>query len=556
MRARWAGLVVVALALAGCGGVPTSGSVEPGSIIDEASAELDVAYNPGGPLADATQSEIMLGFITAATNPQNDYNVARSYLAADYREKWDPNKITQIRTGIGQARPESDTSQSYSLTSSAHVDENGQYVEDQPATQVLDFTFVKDANDQWRISSAPDGIVLSRESFNAIFEAHPLYFYDATNTYLVPDLRWFPKTKLLASVVVRELLEGQAAWLQQGVTNTYFPAGTKLDSSVVVESGVATVELSEQVLDASSEQLQLMRQQLRASIGNVSSVVITGGGVPLGDQEGGSAPETADLMVQDQLLARQDDAFGFLKSSGSVGALAGVSAEVIALGATDATLTRDGSAAAVQTPTGAWLVFANNAKAVQIDARAGLLAPAVDNSGFVWTVPAGDASAIVAHDDDGNAYPIAAPQFSGMQAVSFSISRDGSRVLMLSTTVLGPRLSVAGIIRADGVPTGLGTPLSLPINQSSLPLDATWVDGNTVATLTVPSDDDQSTVTAYQLGGPTTTLGRVAGGASVVGGNGGTEGLRVVTSDGDVFRPRGNGWADTGTTVTFVATQQ
>ena len=556
MRARWAGIVVVALALAGCGGVPSDGSVEPGSIIDEGAADLDVAYNPGGPLTGATQTDIMLGFIIAATNPQNDYAVARSYLAEGFREEWDADAITQIRTGIGQPRVESDTSQSFTLTSAAHVDENGQYIEDQPATQVLDFTFVQDENDQWRIQSAPDGIVLSRESFNAIFEARPLYFYDPTNTYLVPDLRWFPKTTRIATLVVRKLLEGQTAWLQQGVTNSYFPAGTKLESGVTVESGVATVALSEDVLDASPEQLQLMRQQLRASIGNLSSVVITVGGVTLDEPDGATAPQTADLTVQDQLLARQDDVFGFLKTNGAVGALVGVSTEVVSLNATDATLSRNGTAAAVQTPTGAWLIFSSNAKAVLLDARAGLLAPAIDNSDFVWTVPAADASAIVAHDFDGNAYPIAAPQFAGMQATSFSISRDGSRVLMLSSTALGPRLSVAGIIRTDGVPTGLGAALSLPINQSSIALDATWVDGNTIATLTIPADDDQSAVTAYQLGGPSTGLGRVAGGVTLTGGNNATDGLRVVTGEGDVYRPRGNGWADTGTSVTFVATQQ
>lgn len=554
MRARWAGLVVVALALAGCGGVPTSGSVEPGAIIDEGDA-IDVAYNPRGPRVGASQSEIMEGFIAAATNPQNDYEVAKSYLATGFRDEWDPDAITQIRTGIGQSRVVSETSYSYSLTSAAHVDENGQYTADEPATQVLDFTFAQDDDGEWRITSAPNGIVLSREGFNAVFEAHPLYFFDPTNAYLVPDLRWFPKTTRLSTVAVRELLEGQTSWLQQGVTNSYFPPATRLDSIVSIESGVATVALSEEALEATEEQVRLMRQQLIATIGNVTSVVITAGVVTLDETDGGPAPAAIIVPVEDQLLARQDDVFGFLKTNGTVGALAGLSGEIVGLEATDAALNRTGSAAAVLTPTGAWLVFASSAKAVQLDTRTGLLAPAVDTSDFVWTVPAADASAIIAYDADGVAYPINAPQFAGMQAVSFSISRDGSRVLMLSTTELGPRLTVSGIIRTDGVPTGLGTPLSLPIDQTATALDATWVDSNTIATLTIPADDDQSAVTSYQLGGPSKGLGRVVGGASLVGGNG-VEGIWVATGEGEVFRPRGNGWADTGTSVTFMATQQ
>ena len=74
MRARWTGIVLVVLALAGCAGVPSSGPVEQGSIIDDAD-EFDVAFNPRGPQEGASQSEILLGFIAAALNPSNDYEV-------------------------------------------------------------------------------------------------------------------------------------------------------------------------------------------------------------------------------------------------------------------------------------------------------------------------------------------------------------------------------------------------------------------------------------------------------------------------------------------------
>lgn len=554
MRALRVGMVVVVLALAGCGGVPSSGSVVPGSIIDEEDL-IDVAFDPQGPQAGDSQSEIMLGFIAAATNPQSDYDVARSFLADDFREEWDPDAITQIRTGVGQARAESDTAFSYLLTSSAHVDDRGQYTEEPPATQVLPFTFVQDENDQWRIASAPDGIVLSRESFNDIFAPHPLYFYDPTNSYLVPDLRWFPETTRLATTVVRELLKGPSGLLQQGVTNSYFPAGTKLDSSVVVEAGVATVALSEDVLTATPEQLQLMRQQLRDTIGDVSSVVITVGGVTLEEQDGGPTPATSNLTVESQPLALQGDVFGYLRTNGSVGAFAGLSTDVVGLGATDVTLLRDKSAAAVVTPSGVWLVSAGSAVPLLLDSRPGLIAPAADNSGFVWTVPASDASAIIAYDAAGEAHTIGVPQFAGMQAVSFAISRDGTRVLMLATTPLGPGLFVAGIVRTEGVPTQLGSLIALPIEQSSAALDATWADDNTIAALRILADDDQSSIVAYQLGGTSESLGRLADGVSIVGGNG-ADGLRVLTADGDIFQPRGNGWADTGATVTVLATQQ
>lgn len=557
-RARWAGLVVIAVALTGCGGIPTSGSVEAGRLI-EPEALIDVGFNPGDPQIGATPSEIMQGFIAAATNPQNNYEVARKYLDESIREDWDPDYSTQIRTGIAQPRSESEgeteAAASYTFTGAAHVNADGQYVDDDPATQVLDFTFVRDENDEWRIASADDGIVLTRESFNSIFEPHPLYFFDPTTSYLVPDLRWFPTTSRLSTAIVRQLLKGQSTWLQQGVTNTYFPTGTKLDSTVTIDAGVATVALSGEALDASAAQVQLMRQQLRDTLGTVSSVVITVNGVVLEEQDGGTSPAVAGLTVENQPLVLQDSTYGFLAANGGVSALTGQSAEVADLGATDATLARSGTYSAVLTPSGVWRVFTSSTPPLQIDSRAGLLAPATDNAGFVWTMPSSDVSAITAYDSTGKAYPISAPQLAGIRGVSFTISRDGTRALILGQTDLGPRLYVAGIIRADGVPTQLGELRALPIESTSAPLDATWVDDNTVATLTVTAEDDRSTVTSYQIGGPRTAIGRIDGGVAIVGGNG-LDGLRVLGSDGAVYNPRGTSWANTGYSVSFIATQQ
>lgn len=554
MRASWAGVVIVALTLAGCAGIPSSGSVEQGTIIDEGDL-LPVAFDPQGPQAGDSQSEIILGFIAAATNPSNDYEVARSFLADSIRDEWDPDFITQIRSGVAQAPSETESGYSYSLTSVAHVNDRGQYSEDSPATQVLDFTFVQDENDEWRISSAPDGIVLTRESFNLIFEPRPLYFFDPTNTYLVPDLRWFPKTSKSTTAAVRELIKGQSSWLQQGATNTYFPEATKLEAGVSIEAGVATVALSAEVLAATADELQLMRQQLRETIGSVSSVVITVAGTPQDEQEGGPPPATGNLTVESQPLALQGDSFGYLKANGAVASLGGLSTEVVGLGALDATMLRDRSAAAVLAANGVWLVFANNDDAIRLDSRAGLIGPTADNSGFVWTVPSSDASAIVAYDSSGKATPISAPQFAGMQAISFAISRDGSRALMLARTALGPQLFVAGIVRTDGVPTQLGSAVALPLEQASTAIDAAWVDDNTVAALRVQPGDELTSVVSFQIGGTSSSLGRLAGGVSIVGGNG-SDGLRVLTANGDLFQPRGNGWADTGVSVTMLATQQ
>lgn len=551
---RWAGLALLFLLLAGCGGIPTSGGVQQGGRIDEA-PPIDTAYNPAGPQKGDSQLGIMRGFILAATNPQNDYDIARQFLHKSIRGDWKPDEIVQIRDDVGQPRQESETEYSYTFTSSAYVKDLGQYSEGDPTTQVLHFSFVKDSDGEWRISSAPPGIVLSQQAFDEIFDAYPLYFFDPSNSYLVPDLRWFANTSRLPNQLVRGLLAGQSAWLQQGVTNSYFPQGTSLGSSVSIDSGVATVELSDDANAATPEARDKMREQLRATIGTVSDVVITVNGLPIEVPNSGPNPPTINPQVEGRILVRNGDEFGFLSSSGSLTSLGSQSAQVVARGALDATLARGQRSTAVLAPDGVYLVVQGGAEPLLLDSRPGLVSPAIDNSGFVWTVPASDASALIAYDRKGKQYPIAAPGFAG-NAISFAISRDGSRVLMLLATDLGPRLYVAGIVRRAGVPTQLSSPaISLPIGQGATALDATWVDDNSVAALTRVGSG-ASTVTLFEIGGPSKSLSRVAGGVSIVGGNGGSDGLRVMTSEGEVFLQRGNGWAYTGSKVTFIATQQ
>ncbi|WP_279403181.1 hypothetical protein [Arthrobacter sp. JCM 19049] len=62
---------------------------------------------------------------------------------------------------------------------------------------------------EWRISKAPDGIMLESSFFERIFAPRTLYFYDASYKYLVPDIRWFSSRSGAATSVVEALLEAR-----------------------------------------------------------------------------------------------------------------------------------------------------------------------------------------------------------------------------------------------------------------------------------------------------------------------------------------------------------
>jgi hypothetical protein len=543
--------VVVSILLTACGGVPTSGRVTAGEVVRD-DVELDIGFAPQGPRANATQEEMMQDFILAATDPQNDFQVAREFLAESFAGVWNPDAITTIRTGVGTQRRISETELSYSLTTSASVSSDGHYEEADPESVSLPFTFVKEG-DQWRISSAPEGIVLSEDSFGVVFGEYSLYYFDPTYQYLVPDVRWFPNRSGTAVRVIGALLAGQSAWLSNGVLVSAFPGGTQLgDGFVDITSGVATVDLSDEAGGASSLERERMRQQISASLTNVTSVIMTVGGIPLTTEETGAVPAVVNPTVEPAPLVLRDNQFGFA-SNDDVTSIGQISGKVVDLGASAVTLARSKTEAAVRNANGVYVVRNGASEPLLVDSRPGLAAPSIDNAGFVWSVPVDNASAIRAYEFDGTEHIVASSVPGDARVVSMAVSRDGARVLLYLETAIGPRLYVAGIVRQDGVPTQLGDLFALPTTTEA-PIAAAWVDNRTVATLS--AGDDDTAIRSFEIGGPSALLGRIEGATAIVGGNGGTDGLRVLTTDGDIFRPRGTSWQRTGISATMLGTQQ
>ena len=543
--------VAAVFTLSACAGIPTGGSVVTGNVInDEANPIL--GFEPQGPRIDSTQEEILSDFIAAATNPQNSYDTARQFLAEDFAEEWDPDELTTIRAGVGTVRRDSETELSYSLSTSASVSREGRYSAGDPATLSLPFTFVKEG-DQWRISSAPPGIVLSQNNFPQVFSEYPLFYFDPSGASLVPDVRWFPTRSSTSIRVVSSLLAGQSPWLSNGVVVSAFPAGTQLGEGLVtITAGVATVDLSDEARSTTALERQRMRQQLSTSLAVVSSVVITVGGIPLEIPDTDSVTAVANPTVEPAPLVLAGGEFGFAAVN-DINSIPQLSNKVVALAPTAVALAADKSQAAVLNPQGVFVVRTGATAPLLVDQRAGLVAPSIDNSGFVWSAPAANASALTAFEVDGQSHVVGSTLPADAGVVSIAVSRDGTRLLMYLSTSAGPQLNLYGILRQDGVPVALGEPFPLQVGAQT-PVGAAWVDNRTVATLSEVGDE--TTVTTFGIGGPETALGQLEGGVTIVGGNGGSDGLRVLTDEGEIFRPRGTSWQQTGTTASLLAVQQ
>lgn len=546
-RAILAGLVLSTL-LAGCVGIPTSGGVETGPVID-AQLPPDFVYVPSGPTPGGEPEELLEDFMLAMRGPQNNYAIARQFLTRNLAGTWDPEESATVRSGIPSVVPGAEPAAfEYTVTTKAVVDTTGRYSETPSALQTFNFGFTQE-DGEWRISSAPNGVVLSQASFNTVFAERALYFFDPSFGFLVPDVRWFPARATLPVRIVGALTEGPASWLQQGVVLTAFPIATSVES-VAIDARTATVELSDEALGASPQDRDRMRQQLTATL-DVASVVMRVGGLTLTTPAPGDAA-VKNPSVEGATLIGTGDAFGFDTVDG-ISPITGLSEKVVAAGASAATLSADKGSIAIVSSAGVSIVRIGDEQAALLDDRADLIAPSIDPFRFVWSVQGASAASLTAFETDGTPHAIAGLPAEA-SVFSIDVSRDGTRLLVYLSTSVGPRLIVGGIIRqADNVPTALGELLDLPV-AAGTPVDATWVDDRTVAI--VSRGADIAPVTLVEVGGPSATLGQVADALAIVGGNGGAGGVRVLRNDGGVWRPQGGGWVSTGVKGSFIATKQ
>jgi Sporulation and spore germination len=255
----------LAVSFTGCAQLPTSSKVLDGPSVQDGQNSDYLYYSPSGPTNGQTQVEVINSFLNAATGPQNDYQTAREFLAPDFKAKWSPNDEVLIQQGSLTLASLPDNAAAVSINVAATVDADGHYQANaQPVTRILDFKLVQ-VNGQWRISQAPNAIVLIRPVFDVIFHSYSVYFFDHSYSYLVPDLRWFPSRASTATRLVTALLAGPTPWLAGAVEST-MPADTKLAiDAVTVDKGVAQVSLNAAALMASQSAKQYFLAQLQSA---------------------------------------------------------------------------------------------------------------------------------------------------------------------------------------------------------------------------------------------------------------------------------------------------
>ena len=510
-----AALLTASLSLAGCAKLPTSSEVKVGSDIQSGLTADYLYYSPSGPAEAATQQEIINGFLNAATGPQNDYAVARQYLSRDLAAKWNPS----LELLIGDTRPLVEvsglSSGQISVKAVARVDSVGRYQDlGNGVTRVLDYSFVEE-NGQWRISQAPDTIVLVRPVFDVLFKSYSLYFYDNQDRYLVPDLRWFATRVSTSTRLVSALLDGPDEWLAASV-NTAFAKDTRLAiDSVIVENGTAIVDLAASANDSTVAQRQRMLVQLTATLTqltNVDSVRILIDHVP---QTIANLPYQVSLANNPDPIVLTSE--GLRAVSQTATSMDRASAAAKSWQATDFAINNQQTLLALLGPLGVGVTKLNDPKAelVGVDYRGDLLAPAIDVQGYVFTLGSAAESVLQVSSPAGKPILTFGSWLARADHSAFAISREGSRLAVLMNFENKIRLFVSAIERdSKGVPVSIAQPIEIATTENIVGSIA-WIDDTTLATISRSSDG--LTYAAYiQVGGEVKRFSPVANARAVV----------------------------------------
>ncbi|MCL2514788.1 MAG: LpqB family beta-propeller domain-containing protein [Microbacteriaceae bacterium] len=547
------------LALSACATIPRSGAVvRGGSVAAQDNGFDQIDYHPNPPSDGESQQDILNGFIDAAVSPAGGYQVARAFLSDSFRGEWDPDASVTVDDAAQRTAPvPSGASElSMSVTPVAFIDGAGDYrTAGSQAPVTLGYSFVKQ-HGQWRISKAPNGIVIDAALFRNVFSSHALYFYSPDFRYLVPDLRWFPSSSAsLATRIVKALLAGPSPWLQDAVA-TAFPKGTQLAAgSVVVQTGTAQVALNSVAAGADQTTTVRMNQQLGESLTDAASQVsLSIGGV---QQDVSTVTQAErDPSVSANPLVLQNGKFGFLASSAFV-AFNGIGPAIAALHASAATVTADGRTAAVLAGDAVYAVTASQSAPVRIDARPDLLPPAVDNSDIVWSATTDPRTPFDVAAADGATAQIKASWPDARSLVSFSVSRDGTRLAALVRTEDGrAHLMVAGIVRdARGHPTRIGAPVDIGELALSKGYALTWTDELTVAVLGASPQGGTAIISQALGDAAAAPQPGPDGGVGITGGNPAAQ-LWVRTAQGALETTAGTSWQQVAKGVDILAVQQ
>jgi hypothetical protein len=446
---------------------------------------------------------IIRGFLTAMASFGLDYATAREYLTEEAAAGWYPKVSDVLIYASGTTPRVSGTQVTMSAPVIGFLRPDGSFVGADEPIWTHDFGMVKEDN-EWRISTPPEGLALSQYMFSQSFMRIDTYFFPENSSVLVPDPRYVHRGAWDRTSAANLVVSGPSRWLESIIDTSIREEVHLADDVVLGDLRTAEIPLSPGALKLSIEDATTLAIEIAATmreLPGVDRIRLTCEGSPLPlmgatadrsipvsaaqayDPSDSTGPRRTLSMVRNNLVAtlvdnqvipvegdwgttpRQIRSFAV---SESMTEIAGVVDDSLLVGK----IHGDPPAVRIQT--------------------AGLLRPHYDSRGNLWAFASHDGRNTLSMITPDTVVTIDASTLNGMEIRGFQVAPDGHRILMLreaDQASEGSRmeLGIAMIVYEQEVPAAIISWKPIRLTWESSPIrsivDMGWMGPSSLVVL-------------------------------------------------------------------------
>lgn len=553
-------LALVALLLSACASIPSHGAARQAQV-DKPGTDLVGAsvLEARGPSAGMTPQDLLDGFRLANADFGADFTAPRAFLTDLADAQWAPRQSTLIYDRVVPAAEEAAATagERASLTLRVKplglVDSDGHYRAFVPGSIPLpgfaegftvpdiwtwEVRFLRERG-EWRIANPPPGVAVQSQLLSGVLSRYEVWFATppdpahAGAQSLVPDpVELSAEGGDLLTELAGRLLAGPSVAMQ-GAVVTGFPPQTRLRGSVRLESGTAVVDVTRDVLSATTAERGLLVAQLQATLTQVPGV----GAVRL-SAEGDVITAAPSATTTDALADDPAHRILFATKDGVLQSLESGKATPYPVFGNDSTgaprkvrrpaISSDGRRNAALTPGPApqlMLTGDELGTVTTLRVNGGFGAPGFDRRDVLWTVGLGRHEVMAMGPGDTVPYVVSMPASLAGRVMAVEPARDGARVALIVKDEDVQKNAVDDVYVAAVVqPVGSSQRLTLGpavavLNGTSMGrriLDLAWSNAETLAVLGGGAESERQ-VQRVDIGQPNVGQGpgQVAGGDSI-----------------------------------------
>ncbi|MBV7364104.1 GerMN domain-containing protein [Actinomycetaceae bacterium TAE3-ERU4] len=533
--------------LSACGALPVSGPVEATNVdLPEDSRSIQ---NAPLPAKDSSPESLLRDFLAAcrAGAFSANYDGARQYLLPGIASSWKPEE--EIHLYPGDVYPKFEVAGEdriiLRVPSKGALSVSGVYSlpavgENLAAT----FSFARNSEGQWRISSLPDGLILAQSAFQSAYSKQSLFFLTPDASRLVPDVRWVPTVKA-ASYLTELLLAGPSDELKNVVT-TALPQGASLVSHTVsIVGGQAQVKISSPENVRSPAEQGMLQWQLEKTLTQLSSVLSVS--VSINDSLiSANSPETPKTVTEAAYIkgktivtAKQERVLlnNITVAQGELSNLA---------------LSPRSSSQMAFLVSGKDVIRADATSGEQIllYSAEGVSGPNLDAWGWTWIANRQPGRGIIVFPSKGTSKTIKLP-YTNDGFISFRLSNDGIRLLAIRSGA-SPAIDLLRVKRDNrGEPQSLDLITSFPLSSGVLAWPA-WESPTTPVVLLRDDANQRVTLMRLPLGAEPNEVNAPSR-ANYLAASEQTNELLVTNDVGHLFQRDGRRWTLLGTGAAYPA---